>query len=152
MTLIGEARRLVMKEVVRAMDAEQRGDIKTRAVLPPVVEHFRTKLGALRGDLGALLKEEAELKELRVAEMHLNRASNVMAHDEEIAARPARTWFTSQAGKERAAAAAKKEAESGGAWGSGQEKKKLPTHPPLKSKALVVQRCRTSEWKWSKKA
>ena len=83
-TLIGEHRRLVMKEVVRAMDKEQRAEIKTRAVLPPVLENFRAKLKALRKDVSALLKEEAALKEMRVAEMHLNRAANVLEHDEEV--------------------------------------------------------------------
>jgi hypothetical protein len=32
-------------------------------------------------------------KQVRVAEMQLNRATNVLEKEDEIAARPARTWF-----------------------------------------------------------
>ena len=57
-TLIGEQRRLVMKEVLRGMEAEQRGHIKTRAVAPAVVEHFRAKVRDLEPDVAGLLADE----------------------------------------------------------------------------------------------
>ena len=111
-TLIGEARRLVMKEVLRSMDEAQRGAIKTRAVAPAVLGHFKAKLDGLAEDVEALLREEAELKELRVAEMHLHRASNVLEHEEEIASRPARTWFQPESRKQAAKDASKEHVEA----------------------------------------
>jgi ATP-dependent RNA helicase DDX27 len=63
-TLIGEQRRLVMKEVLRGMEEEQRAGIQTRAVAPKVVAHFKEKVKNLKKDVEELLKEEADLKEV----------------------------------------------------------------------------------------
>jgi ATP-dependent RNA helicase DDX27 len=57
-TLIGEQRRLVMKEVLRGMDSEQRKAIKTRAVAPAVLSHFTSLISNLEDDVEALLKDE----------------------------------------------------------------------------------------------
>jgi hypothetical protein len=78
------------------MDVEQREAIKTRAVAPNVVLHFRQKCQHLQGDLETLLQDESEAKEMRVAEMHLQRAENLVEKDDEIASRPQRTWFQSE--------------------------------------------------------
>ena len=92
-TLIGESRRLVMKEVLRNMAPDQREGIKTRALTAPVVAHFRSLSDSKESDLEALLEQEQQTKELRVAQMQLDKAENSILHEDEIAARPARTWF-----------------------------------------------------------
>jgi len=91
------------------MDAEQRKGIKTRAVAPKVVSHYRDRLADMQGDIETLLKDEEQEKEMRVAQMHLDRASNVLQHDDEIAARPQRLWFQSGQMKEEAREKAKAE-------------------------------------------
>ena len=49
-----------------------------------------------------LPQAEREEMELRKAEMEAQKAENMVEHEAEIAARPARTWF--QTSKEKAAA------------------------------------------------
>ena len=45
------------------MDAGQRESIKTRAVAPKVVAHFRDKVADMQPDIEALLREEQQEKE-----------------------------------------------------------------------------------------
>jgi ATP-dependent RNA helicase DDX27 len=52
---------------------------------------------------GAPWQEEREERELRKAEMEAQKAENMVVHEAEISARPARTWF--QTKREKAAAA-----------------------------------------------
>jgi hypothetical protein len=93
--------------VLRDMDVDQRAAIKTRAVAANVVLHFRDKCKQLQGDVETLLQDEVEAKELRVAEMHLQRAENLVEKDDEIASRPQRTWFQSERMKTTARDASK---------------------------------------------
>eukprot|EP01047_Picozoa_sp_COSAG01_P043926 COSAG01_NODE_3932_length_5522_cov_153.687258_3_plen_157_part_00 len=46
-----------------------------------------------------ILKQERTEKELRVAEMEANKASNLLAHRQAIAGRPARSWFQTEVQK-----------------------------------------------------
>ena len=57
-----------------------------------VVEHFEGKVRGAESDISDILKQERTEKELRLAEMEANKASNLMKHAAAIAARPARTW------------------------------------------------------------
>ena len=41
------------------------------------------------------------LYQLRVSEMEMNKARNLLEHDEEIFSRPARTWFQNKADLKR---------------------------------------------------
>ena len=51
------------------------------------------KLYALKDDIEDILKEEKEEKALRIAEMEVKKGENVINHQDEIMARPKRTWF-----------------------------------------------------------
>ena len=53
------------------------------------------------------MQEEHEEKALRLADMEAQKATNMIEHQDEIAARPARTWFQTPREKKRAAEAAK---------------------------------------------
>ena len=57
-----------------------------------MVEHFEGKVRGAESDISDILKQERTEKELRLAEMEANKASNLMKHAAAIAARPARTW------------------------------------------------------------
>ena len=48
------------------------------------------------------MQEEREEMELRKAEMEAAKAENMVAHEAEIQARPARTWFQTRKEKEAA--------------------------------------------------
>ncbi len=101
-TLVGEARRPVMKELVRS---SPEGSIKSRAIAPSVVSHFEQKAAELEPQIEQLLSEEAAERRNRQAEMEVERAQNLIVHQDEIAARPARQWFQQKdARKEQRAA------------------------------------------------
>ncbi len=77
-----------------------------------VVVKFRDKIRGLEGEMKSILKQEEEEKELRVSEMQVNKARNMIEHEQEIFSRPARTWI--QASNQKSATsegnkAAKKE-------------------------------------------
>lgn len=40
-----------------------------------------------------ILKQEEEEKQMRLSEMEINKAQNLMEHKDEILSRPARTWI-----------------------------------------------------------
>ena len=77
-----------------------------------MVVKFRDKIRSLEGEMKSILKQEEEEKELRVSEMQVNKARNMIEHEQEIFSRPARTWI--QASNQKSATsegnkAAKKE-------------------------------------------
>ena len=101
-TLVGEARRPVMKELVRS---SPEGSIKSRAIAPSVVAHFEQKAAEREPQIEQLLSEEAAERRNRQAEMEVERAQNLIVHQDEIASRPARQWFQQKdARKEQRAA------------------------------------------------
>ena len=72
--------------------------------------------------MDAVLKEEKEVKALAGAEMQVRKGENIMAHEEEIKARPKRTWFESE--REKTIARKSGMVELNGAVGMGKKKKK----------------------------
>ena len=59
-------------------------------------------LNNLETEVEAVLKEEKEEKAMRIAEMEVRKGENVMKYQDEIMARPKRTWFATE--REKAAA------------------------------------------------
>ncbi len=56
---------------------------------------YRDRIIKLEKDICMISKQEQEEKELRVTEMKVNKAQNILEHEEEIKSRPKRTWFQS---------------------------------------------------------
>lgn len=81
-----------------------------------MVLKYRNKLQKFEDEVKAILKQEAEEKQMRLSEMEVNKARNLVEHEAEILSRPARTWIAK--GRKRGGVA-------------GQE----VTHPPLSKKA-----------------
>ena len=52
---------------------------------------YRDKVRELQGEVKAILKKEEEEKQLRLSEMEVNKARNLVEHEAEIFSRPART-------------------------------------------------------------
>ncbi len=69
--------------------------VQTRTVPPESLAHWVARLAALESQVAEVLDEEGADKALRVAEMEATKASNLIAHREEIMSRPARTCFHS---------------------------------------------------------
>ena len=63
---------------------------------------YRGKIRSLEAEIKQILKQEEEEKQLRLTEMEINKATNLIEHRDEIMSRPARTWIKTT-GKKRAA-------------------------------------------------
>ncbi|KAJ4462597.1 putative DEAD-box ATP-dependent RNA helicase 28 [Paratrimastix pyriformis] len=73
-----------------------------RKISPAVMEHFQERVASLDQDVQRILADETVEREIRNAEVEVERASNKLEHADEIAGRPARTWFQSAADKKQA--------------------------------------------------
>jgi ATP-dependent RNA helicase DDX27 len=116
-TLVSEAARGLMREVVKRAVL----NVRARAVPPEAVAAFKARIRELEGDVAAVLAAEREERELRVAEMEVDRATNLIEHEDNIKARPARTWFQTAGEKAALRAATVAAAKCGAAEGGGEE-------------------------------
>ncbi len=97
-TFVGELTqdRAIVKAAIRSLAESEDANVG-RAVLRRVdwaeVEELNVAVEAKQAVVEEVLEEEALAKEMLQAEMELAKASNIMAHGKEIAARPRRTWF-----------------------------------------------------------
>lgn len=85
----------MLKEVVK----KAKIPAKSRVIPPDVVVHYRDQIQKLATEIKSILKEEKEEKELRVSEMEVNKARNMLEHEREIYSRPPRTWIQPNARK-----------------------------------------------------
>jgi|SRR5579859_1950702 len=99
-TLAGEADRKIVKTALKAV--KQSGKIVSRVLSAEHVDGIARKLEEMEEEVESVLKEEKEEKSLRIGEMEVRKGENVMKYQDEIMARPKRTWFASQ--KEKAVA------------------------------------------------
>lgn len=119
-TLAAEPDRRVVKAAVRAGRA-QGAHIVSRVVDPAAADGWAAKIEALGDEVEAVLEEEREQKLLGQAEVQVRRAENRVLHEEEILARPRRTWFESEREKRVARGAGRVEL-NGGDVGTGKGK------------------------------
>ncbi|KAF0687480.1 Aste57867_20789 [Aphanomyces stellatus] len=91
-TLTSENRRLIMKEVARHCH----GFVKSRSVPDAVIAQWKQKIDNMEGDVNLVMKEETMEKRMREAEKEATRVTNLVRHKDEIASRPARTWFMNE--------------------------------------------------------
>ena len=69
-----------------------------------VIVKYRGKIRSLEAEIKQILKQEEEEKQLRLTEMEINKATNLIEHRDEIMSRPARTWIKADSnGRKRAA-------------------------------------------------
>ena len=59
------------------------------------------KICKLEGEVKSILKQEEEEKQLRLSEMAIKKASNLIEHESEILSRPAQTWIKKDGGKRK---------------------------------------------------
>lgn len=98
-TIIEDGDRLLVKEVVK----NTRVHLRNRLVPAPVVMQWQGRLERLAGDVERIKAEEGEEAALRKAELQAQKALNMVEHEAEIYARPARTWFQTPKQKRKAA-------------------------------------------------
>ena len=112
----------MVKAAVKAGRA-QGAKIVGRIVDGAAVDEWATKLEDMDGEIEDVLREEKEEKRLAQAELQVKKGSNILTHEEEIMARPKRTWFESEKEKRRAKLAGKDEL-NGPTDADGKRKKK----------------------------
>ena len=57
---------------------------------------YKNKIRLLEAEIKQILKQEEEEKQLRLTEMEINKATNLIEHHDEIMSRPARKWIKPQ--------------------------------------------------------
>ncbi|KAL8806272.1 MAG: hypothetical protein Q9182_001419 [Xanthomendoza sp. 2 TL-2023] len=119
-TLAAEPDRKVVKAAVKAAKA-QGATVVSRTVEPETADTWQTKADNLTAEVEAILQEERELKQIGEAERDMRKAGNLMEYEDEIKARPKRTWFESE--KEKKEARALGAVELNGVQGGGGKKK-----------------------------
>ncbi|XP_046843701.1 probable ATP-dependent RNA helicase DDX27 isoform X2 [Xenia sp. Carnegie-2017] len=95
-SLVGENGRKLLKEIVK----EARNPVKSRVIAPEIIEKFKKKLKSFEDDVQEILKQEKEDRELRISEMEVSKAKNMIMHRGEIESRPPRVWFQVDSSKE----------------------------------------------------
>lgn len=105
-TLAEDGDRALLKQVVKSAKVA----LVARVPPPPAVRSWSARVDALEDDVARIRAEEAEERVLRKAEMEATKAANMIEHEADIKARPARTWFQTEAKKRAVAEASRQEA------------------------------------------
>jgi len=127
-TLAGEADRKIVKTALKAV--KESGKIVSRVLAPENIDVLGRTLEELEEEVEAVLKEEKEEKAMRIAEMEVRKGENVMRYQDEIMARPKRTWFATE--KEKASA--KGNNNSDGLWLMAEKSKPVYNGLPVSKK------------------
>ncbi|CCX33618.1 P-loop containing nucleoside triphosphate hydrolase protein [Pyronema domesticum] len=107
-TLATEAERKIVKTAVRNAQA-QGAKVVSRVLDNDKVDTLHVKLEKLETEVDEVLEEEKNERHIQTLEMQVRRSENLMKHEDEIRARPKRTWFESQREKAEAKKVSKAE-------------------------------------------
>ncbi|XP_029200522.2 probable ATP-dependent RNA helicase DDX27 [Acropora millepora] len=118
-SLVGERERKLLKDIVKLAKTP----VKSRIVPPEVIDKYKSKIEGLEKDVKAILKQEGEEKELRVSEIQMNKARNLIEHEKEIFSRPPRVWIQSKRDTKRKAENANEPAKKKSKNGNSKGKK-----------------------------
>lgn len=94
-TMTGEKNRKIMKDIVK----RSKSNIKARKIPSEVLKKCYDTIASLEKDLEEVYALERVEKEERLAEMQVTKTENLILHEDEIAARPEKTWFQTPAEK-----------------------------------------------------
>ncbi|CAG7851596.1 ATP-dependent RNA helicase drs1; AltName: Full=DEAD box RNA helicase 11 [Serendipita indica DSM 11827] len=110
-TLVGEADRKMLKAAIKHGSSEDK--VRHRLVPAEVVEKWSEQIGSLQDEIQIVLDQEKEAKQMRQAEMELQKGENMLKYEDEIFSRPARTWFQTSKEKEQAQEKSRRQYEAG---------------------------------------
>jgi ATP-dependent RNA helicase DDX27 len=100
-TIAAESDRKIVKAAVKAARAHG-AQVRPRTIVTKDADAWQKRCDELADDVEAVLKEEKEEKAINQTEREITRAENVVKFEDEIKARPKKTWFESE--KEKLAA------------------------------------------------
>jgi ATP-dependent RNA helicase DDX27 len=146
-TIATESDRKIVRSVVKAGRA-QGALIASRVVPIAEADAWAERLAALDEDVASVLAEEREERALGVAERDLRKSENLMVHEDEIKARPKRTWFESE--KEKITARDKGRVELNGEIVLSKKGRKKLSNKEKKRLELKDERKETQAWKKGK--
>lgn len=89
----------MLKAAIKQSPADQ---IRHRIIPSDAVVAMSARLDGLKDEIADIFKEERKEKVMRQADMEIRKGENMVAHEAEIFARPARTWFQSEKEKQAA--------------------------------------------------
>ncbi|KAI0541864.1 P-loop containing nucleoside triphosphate hydrolase protein [Xylaria digitata] len=141
-TLAAEPDRKVVKAAVKA-GKSQGAKISSLIIEPADADKWHARIEELEDEIAAVAREEKEERQLAQAEMQIRKGENMVVHEDEIKARPKRTWFETQADKKAAKEAGRAELNGfrdalkrkGGGKLSNKDKKKLDARSARKEDA-----------------
>lgn len=84
------------RRVLKAVAKRASGKLVARVVPASVVGKWKAWVDGVQAAVKAVLKEEQQERELRMAEMEVNKVKNIAKYSEDIYSRPAKTWFQSE--------------------------------------------------------
>lgn len=121
----------------------QGAKISSLIIEPADADAWHERIEGLEDEIAAVEQEEKEEHQLAQAEMQIRKGENMVAHEDEIKARPRRTWFETQADKKKAKEAGRAELngfrealkKKGGGKLSGKDLKKLDARAARKEDA-----------------
>jgi len=131
-SLIGEADRKVLKLAIKNSTSE----VKHRIIPSSVIAKYKTKINGFKDQIKEIMDEEKEEKALRIAEMEVKKASNMLKYQEEINSRPAKTWFQTEKEKKLAKELSKSKYDELTGVSSKKEKESKKTLSRNKRKRL----------------
>jgi ATP-dependent RNA helicase DDX27 len=94
-TLATESDRKILK-IARKQAKSDESDVLARLVPNDELEEIALKLNELEETVQEVLIEEKEEKALKIAERDVKKGENVIKYQDEIMARPKRTWFATE--------------------------------------------------------
>lgn len=101
-----DARRKVVKDMLKSDAAllggaeDMKGRVLSRTVPAHVVSEYATQLADIEPALSKLSRDERLERQMNETEAELSKAQNLLLHEDEIAARPARTWYQTETQKQ----------------------------------------------------
>jgi len=107
-TLAAEPDRKVVKAAVKAGKA-QGAKIISRVIEVADADKWQKQVDEMEDEIEEVLREEKEEKQLAQVEMQVKKGENLIKYEEEIAARPKRTWFETEKDKKAAKEAGRAE-------------------------------------------
>ena len=100
-TIAAEPDRKVVKAAVKSART-QSAKVVSRVLTADEVDAMHEKIEGMDDDIEEVLEEEKEEKQIAQTEQDLRKGENFIKHEDEIMARPKRTWFESERDKETA--------------------------------------------------
>ncbi|XP_042036137.1 DEAD-box ATP-dependent RNA helicase 28-like [Salvia splendens] len=102
-TFVTDEDRSLLNAIVKRVGSR----VRNRTVAEQSIQKWSEIIEQMEDQVASILREEKEEMALRKAEMEVTKAENMIAHRDEIYARPKRTWFVTEKEKKLAAKASK---------------------------------------------